>query len=102
MGFWAHYPGGWGGWGWGGWLFGALATAAFWALLIIAIVWLVRAAGRQRIFEGGPHHRPPGTYQAASAETILAERFARGEIDEDEYRNRLAALRGYREPPPAR
>jgi len=25
---------------------------------------------------------------------MLAERFARGEIDETEYRNRLAALRG--------
>jgi putative membrane protein len=98
MGFWAHYPGGWG--GWGGWIFGALATAAFWALLIIAIVWLVRAVGRQRIYEGGPQHQPPGTYQAPAAETILAERFARGEIDEDEYRARLAALRGYREPPP--
>src|SRR6266536_2554999 len=87
MGFWAHHPEGWGGWGWGGWIFGALATAAFWALLILAIVWLVRAFGRQRIYEGGPHHQPPSTYQAPPAETILAERFARGEIDEDEYRS---------------
>jgi uncharacterized membrane protein len=30
----------------------------------------------------------------ADAEVLLAERFARGEIDEDEYWRRLAALRG--------
>jgi putative membrane protein len=29
-----------------------------------------------------------------SAENVLAERFAGGEIDEDEYRRRRAALRG--------
>ncbi|MCX2180433.1 SHOCT domain-containing protein [Streptomyces sp. SKN60] len=41
-----------------------------------------RAAGRPRGF--GP---------AASAEQILGERLARGEIDEEEYRRRLTALR---------
>jgi putative membrane protein len=30
----------------------------------------------------------------ASAEDVLAERFARGEIDEDEYRRRRDLLRG--------
>ncbi|MGE5288869.1 MAG: SHOCT domain-containing protein [Micromonosporaceae bacterium] len=99
MGFWAHHPGGWGGWGWGGWIFGGLATVAFWALLVIAIVLLVRAVGRPRVYGGGPNQPPQSTYQAPPAETILAERFARGEIDEEEFRNRLAALRGYGGPP---
>ncbi|HEY8479229.1 MAG TPA: SHOCT domain-containing protein [Spirillospora sp.] len=30
----------------------------------------------------------------AKAHAVLAERYARGEIDEDEYRNRAATLRG--------
>jgi putative membrane protein len=34
-----------------------------------------------------------GTAVWRSAEDILAERFARGEIDEEEYRRRLGALR---------
>jgi uncharacterized membrane protein len=49
-----------------------------------------------------PGYPPPGFpapgYPArtpfAAAEQILAERFARGEIDEQEYQRRLAALRG--------
>ena len=99
MGFWARHPGGWGGWGWGGWIFGPLATVAFWALLIVAIIWLVRSVNRSRVYGGGPNQPPQSTYHAPPAETILAERFARGEIDEEEFRNRLAALRGYGAPP---
>ena len=42
------------------------------------------------------HHTDSGDSgrQRASAEQILAERLARGEIDEDEYRRRREALRG--------
>ena len=42
------------------------------------------------------HHTDSGdsSRQRASAEQILAERLARGEIDEDEYRRRRDALRG--------
>jgi len=35
------------------------------------------------------HHR-------STPEQVLAERFARGEIDEGEYRQRLATLRGHK------
>lgn len=70
------------GWGWFGVSVGMIA---FWGLLIAVIVLLVRASG--------------GPGRAASAETrqpeqLLAERFARGEIDESEYRERLAVLHG--------
>lgn len=68
--------------GWG-WALMTIGTIAFWALLITGIVLLVRYIGRSG--------------QAAATRTpeqLLAERFARGEIDEGEYRDRLATLRG--------
>lgn len=64
-------------WGWVGMI---LTMLAFWGLVVAAVVWLVGATGTGR--------RPPGP------EDLLAERFARGEIDDVEYRDRLAALRG--------
>jgi putative membrane protein len=68
------------GWGWG-WGVMTLVMVAFWGLVIWAVVNVVRGAG-----EAAPtrQRRPEG---------ILAERLARGDIDEDEYRVRLAALR---------
>jgi putative membrane protein len=60
----------------------------FWALVIAGIVVLVRYLGRTGRASSG-QTRSPGR-----AEAILAERFAQGEIDEEEYRRRLSVLRG--------
>jgi len=68
----------------GGWVLMVLSTLAFWALLIAAIVLAVRTLRDSR---------PSGTATTGSAEGILAERFARGEIDSDEYTQRLQTLR---------
>ena len=62
-----------------------LAMAAVWAGAIAAIVVLFRA-GTQR---GDSADR--STQQRGPAQ-LLAERFARGEIDESEYRFRLGVL----------
>jgi len=72
-----------GGWGWGGWLAMTLTMLAFWGLVAWVVVSLVRQPGGRR---------EPGR----DTEEILAERFARGEIDEDEFRQRRAALRSHR------
>ena len=40
-----------------------------------------------------PRRRDNGSTVTSSAEAILADRFARGEIDSDEYRSCLDALR---------
>jgi putative membrane protein len=86
--------------GWGGWLLWVLFMIALWALVIMGIVWLVRSftshrpATAQRGMKtsgGSPTWGGSGT---ASAEQILAERFAHGQIDENEYRARLGVLRG--------
>ena len=65
------------------WVFMGFGSVLFWAALIIGIVVLVRNLG------GG---RPFGWSGRMSAEELLAQRFARGEIDEAEYRQRLAVL----------
>ena len=68
---------------------------AFIALALWALVALVAVALFRHLEHG---LRVPWS----SAERVLSERFARGEIDEDEYRARLAVLRGRTPPPKAR
>lgn len=65
-----------GAWGWEAWLAMALMMAAFWGVLIWAALAVVRSSGRDR-----------------DGASILAERFARGEIDDDEFRRRRELLR---------
>jgi putative membrane protein len=73
--------------GWG-YAFMTISMLLFWALVITAIVLLV---GRM----GGP--QTPNTQskqpKPTTPEEILAERFARGEIDDEEYHRRRAILR---------
>ncbi len=78
----------WYGHGIGGWGYAlmAIGTILFWGALIYGIVALVRYPGR-----GTPQAHEPA--QPLSPERLLAERFARGEIDEDEYHQRLTSLR---------
>jgi putative membrane protein len=73
MGWW-HDSSGW------GWLSMTLTMIALWGLVIWVVVVVVgtgRRSGRE----------------ASDPELVLARRFAAGEIDEDEYRRRLALLR---------
>jgi putative membrane protein len=57
----------------------------FWVALIGAVVWLlVRTLG-----SGGPGTSP----STRRARELLAERFARGEMTVEEYRERLDVLR---------
>ena len=79
---------GYGGWGWMPWLGMGFGMIVFWGLIIFGVVALVR------YFAGGRDRREPGAgNETDSAERILADRFARGEIDEDEYRQRRELLR---------
>jgi putative membrane protein len=73
-----------GGWGPGAWVAMTLMMLLFWGAVVAAIVFAVRAG-----------HREPGSAapRESDAERILAERFARGEIDADEYTRRRDLLR---------
>lgn len=86
-GMWHH---GYGGWGWGSWVLSAIVLTVFFALVITAIVAAVRDLGGP-----GHHHGPaaPGPLPGRRPEDLLADRFARGEIDDEEYRRRMVVLR---------
>lgn len=75
-----------GGPGWAGWLAMALIMIAFWVLVVAAGVAAWRSIDR-----GGRRDAV-----APDPERLLDERFARGEIDEDEYRHRRELLRSGR------
>ena len=64
-----------GDWNWAAWLAMTVSMVAFWGLIASAIISLARRP---------THHGP-------TAEQILDERFARGDIDDDEYRRRRGA-----------
>ena len=72
------------GMGTGGWLAMAAMMTIFWGLVILAGVMIFRGDGRSRL--GG------GTQDRGALE-ILGERFARGEVDREEYEARKVALR---------
>lgn len=68
--------------GWDGWWHMGFMWL-FWSLVIVLIVWLiVRAPGRG--LPTGDHETP---------EQILKRRYARGEVEKEEYERRLSDLR---------
>ena len=69
--------------GWG-WVAMTVGMALAWGLVITLAVVLLRGLNRPA---EQAHGRP-------SPDRLLAERLARGEIDEGEYRRRLATLTG--------
>ncbi len=76
----AAHPAWTGGGGPGWWI----VLPILWFLLLAAVVFLVARRARHG---WGPWGR------AGSPESVLGERYARGEIDESEYRHRLEVLR---------
>jgi putative membrane protein len=71
------------GWGWGWWVLMTFGMIAFWAVLIYALLWLVRSgrSGEERRFAAP---EPP--------KEILQRRLAEGEISLDEYERLAQAI----------
>ncbi|HUJ86482.1 MAG TPA: SHOCT domain-containing protein [Burkholderiales bacterium] len=79
-------PGMMGGYGWGGgWGFGIIGMLLWWVLIILGIVLLVKW-----VFGGGPGG---GRTAGDRALEILKERYARGEIDKNEFEQKKRDLR---------
>ncbi|SHF67890.1 putative membrane protein [Modicisalibacter ilicicola DSM 19980] len=78
-------------WGWGHMFFGGLMMIVFWggiiALVVLLVRWLSRndALGRSDTSDSGSSRRPTPL-------EILQERYARGEIDKQEYEERRKDL----------
>lgn len=72
-----------GGAGWPGWFFGIVGMVLFWGLVIWILLTVTRTGWWRSKTDGSQR----------SAEQILAERFARGEISEQDYQDRLRVLR---------
>lgn len=79
---WGHMGGyGWeGGWGWGG----MIGMSLFWILIVVAIVALVRGMWSS----GAASERRP----QRTALDILNERYARGEIEREEFEQKKRDL----------
>ena len=73
--------------GWHGWFFGPIMMIVFIAVAVVVVVLLVR-------WLGGSHHSP-AHHPYAPTKTpldILKERFAKGEIDKEEFEERRRVL----------
>jgi len=71
--------------GWGNWILGFLMMVFFWGGLVVLLVLALRGWGANR--------RPDGrTPDHPDARAILEERFAKGEISEDEFQERRRVL----------
>lgn len=64
------------GWHWWGWL----GPIFFWLVLILVIVAAVKY-----LFSAGERPRSGGSGPSSSAVSVLEERYARGEINRDEF-----------------
>ena len=73
-------------WGWGHVMFGGVMMIVFWGGIILLVVLLVRSFGSSS--KSGGFNAPP---RATPLDT-LKERFAKGEIDKNEYDARKKTL----------
>lgn len=79
------------GWGVGNWLFMSVGMLLFWALVVAGVVWLVRYTASERR-TGGVSLDKPAAPPTPTARDILDERYARSEINDEEYRARRDTL----------
>lgn len=76
-----------GGWGVGSWIVMVLMMLLFWGAVVTVVLLLLR----RRHSDAGSVASPHSSH--SDGERILDERFARGEIDTDEYTARRDVLR---------
>jgi putative membrane protein len=86
--------GGGNGWGAAGGALMAVVTLAVLALIVVGIILLVRALTRHDYVQPGPPPGPPTGPSRSSALQVLEERYARGEIQREEFLQRKQDLLG--------
>ncbi|KQU67398.1 hypothetical protein [Phycicoccus sp. Root101] len=83
--------------GWGSWVVMSVMMVGLWVLVAVAIVAVMRwpwgARDRTMVARTDNGSAPPVGHEVSpAARALLEQRFAAGDIDETEYRSRLAAL----------
>ncbi len=78
------------GFGWAGMIFGGLMMLLFWVVVILLAIWAIRALTRR----GGWQSRDMShtSTRDDNALAILRERYAKGEIDKEQYERMRADL----------
>lgn len=74
------------GWGWGGWLVMMGFMVVFWVVVALIVVWAVRSLG------GGGRPSQSQPEAPRSPLDIARERYARGEINDEEFERIKAGL----------
>jgi putative membrane protein len=74
----------------------------FWILLIVALFAIFGSRRRHWMRGGYGPYAWHAAQAAGSAESVLAQRYANGDIDEKEYRARLEVLRSSGPVPPVK
>jgi len=77
--------------GWYGWVFGPMMMILFVALIVIAVVLTVRWLGGGDLGDSGRSGPSSGSSDRVPLD-ILKERYARGEIDKEEFEERRRTL----------
>jgi putative membrane protein len=82
-----------GGWSGADWVLMGVGMLLFWTLVVAGVVWLVSGlrAPVSRSAHGQDEQTRPGT-DWSHARAILDERYARGDIDDEQYRTRRDLL----------
>lgn len=82
----------WGGSGWSGWILMGAVMVLSSAALITAVVLAVRY-----LADSNAQRNHADSAASSQPEDALAQLFARGDIDEDEFRRRMTLLREHQE-----
>ena len=94
-----YYGPGMGGWGIALMILG---NVVFWGLLIVGVVAVIRYTGLGQARSSSAIGSSTDPITESSPQQILAQRFARGEINEEEYQRRLHILSKTSDEPPLR
>lgn len=84
-----------GDWSGADWVLMSVAMLVFWTAVVAGVIWLVRTFGGDSGREAGDGVAVDERSERSgrpSAREILDERYARGEISDEDYRARRAAL----------
>lgn len=83
-----------GNWSGADWMFMSVVMLLIWGALVAGVIWIIRGFGDNRRSDTQTTWPKPDHNGGSHAQHILDERYARGELSEEEYRARRDVLSG--------